>query len=206
MGDAAGRADRLKVEALLEFLEPFPKAFPACKNDGHDRDVHVVDQVGREELANCGRSSANPDVQTASRLPGGLQGLGGAGVDEVERCTALHLHPGPWMGGGDEHRGMEGRVVAPPALPLLVGPRAALRPKLVSSHDLGPDARAPVAGEGVVRAGAASWLALHHVEAPRREEPFMEPGTSVSEGCFEALAVTGAEPVERNREVVDSNA
>src|SRR5258708_6392779 len=62
MGDAAGRADRLNVEALLEFLEPVPKAFSACENDGHDRDVHVVDQIGREELANCGRSSANPDV------------------------------------------------------------------------------------------------------------------------------------------------
>src|SRR5438105_13455101 len=62
MGDAVGRADGLNVEALLEFLEPVPKAFAACENDGHDRDVHVVDQVGREELANCGRSSANPDV------------------------------------------------------------------------------------------------------------------------------------------------
>src|SRR5438132_12534356 len=108
------------------------------------------------------------------------------------------------MMGEDEHRGMEGRVVAPPALPLLVGPRAALGPKLVASHDLGPDARAPVAGEGVVHAGAASWLALHHVEAPRGEEPFMAPGTSVSEGCFETLAVTAADTVERNRGVVDA--
>src|SRR5260370_25082557 len=78
MGDTAGRADRLNVEALLESLEPVPQAFPACENDGHDRDVHLVDQVGREELADCRWSSANSDVQTARRLPGGLQGLGGA--------------------------------------------------------------------------------------------------------------------------------
>src|SRR5437660_6431950 len=100
------------------------------------------------------------------------------------------------MVGEDEHGRMEWRVVAPPALPLLVGPRAPLGPKLVASHDLGPDARAPVAGEGVVHAGAPSRLALHLVEAARGEEPSMEPATSVSEGCFETLAVTGAETVE----------
>src|SRR5437764_5015018 len=90
--------------------------------------------------------------------------------------------------------GMEGRVVAPPALPLLVGPRAALGPELVASHDLGPDARAPVAGEGVVHSRAPSRLALHVAEAARGEEPLMEPGTGVSEGCFETLALAGAEP------------
>src|SRR5260370_19599433 len=199
MCDAAGRADRLNVEPLLEVLEPVPHAFPARKNDGHDRDVHVVDQVGREELADCRWSPANSDVQTARCLPGGLQGLGGAGVDEVKRCPALHLDRGPWMVGEDEHGGTEGRVVAPPALPLLVGPRAALGPELVASHDLGPDARAPFAGEGVVHARAPSWLALHLVEAARGEEPFMEPGTGVSEGCFETLALAGTETVERNR-------
>src|ERR1700676_4901068 len=98
---------------------------------------------------------------------------------------------------------MEGRVVAPPALPLLVGPRAALGPELVASHDLGPDAWAPVAGEGVVHAGAPSRLALHLAEAACGEEPLMQPGPVVSEGCFETLTLAGAETVERNREVVD---
>src|SRR5207245_6129024 len=51
MSDAAGRADRLDVEALLEPFETVPEAFPASENDGHDRDVHMVDHVGREELA-----------------------------------------------------------------------------------------------------------------------------------------------------------
>src|SRR3979411_851496 len=106
------------------------------------------------------------------------------------------------MVGEDEHGGMEGRVVAPPALPLLVGPRAALGPELVAPHDLGPDARAPVAGEGVVHAGAPSRLALHLVEAAGGEEPFMEPGTGVSEGCFETLAVARAETVRRNKKAV----
>ena len=105
--------------------------------------------------------------------------------------------------GEDEHRGMKGRVVAPPALPLLVLPRAALGSELVPAHDLGTDPRAPVAGEGVVDAGASPWPTLHLLECAGREEPFMERGTGVSEGCFETLALAGAETVERNREVVD---
>ena len=67
MGYADRRADRLNVEALLEFLEPVPQAFSACENDRHDRDVHVVDQVRREELADCRWSSANSDVSNSRR-------------------------------------------------------------------------------------------------------------------------------------------
>jgi hypothetical protein len=139
-------------------------------------------------------------VMTDARVPAASRGAAGwaTALDKLDR--------GPGMVGKDEHGGVEGRVVAPPALPLLVAPRAAVGRELVASHDLGPDARAPVAGEGVVHAGAASWLALHLLEAARGKEPFMECGPRVSEGCFETLALTGAEAVERNREVVDPNA
>jgi hypothetical protein len=61
-------------------------------------------------------------------------------------------------------------------------------------------------GKGIVYAGAASVLALHVTEGARGEEPFLKPMTGMSEWVFETLAVTGAEAVERNREVVDSNA
>src|SRR5712692_4357032 len=63
MGDAAGGADRLHIEALLERLQPVPEAFPASENYGDDRYVHVVDQVGGEKLADYRWSSANADVQ-----------------------------------------------------------------------------------------------------------------------------------------------
>jgi hypothetical protein len=42
MGNAAGRGRCFNCEALLEFLEIVPKAFPASQNNGHDSDVHVV--------------------------------------------------------------------------------------------------------------------------------------------------------------------
>src|SRR5258708_5677828 len=64
-------------------------------------------------------------------------------------------------GGGRADGGMDGGLLAPPALPLLVGPRSALRAELVAPHDLHADARPPVAREGVVDAGAPALLALH---------------------------------------------
>src|SRR5437764_14978009 len=106
------------------------------------------------------------------------------------------------MVGEDEHGGMEGWVVAPPALPRLVGPRAALGPELVASHDLGPDAPAPVASEAAVHAAPPSWLARHLLAAARGEEPFMEPGTGVSEGCRGTSPPAAAATGQRNRETV----
>src|SRR5205807_3317141 len=205
MRDAAGRADRLHVEALFELLEPVPQAFSPSEDHGHDRDVHVIDEVGGEKLADGRYSSADADIQAAGGPPDNLERLGGTGVNEGERCSTLHLDRGPGMMREDEHRGMEGRVVAPPARPALVGPRAALGPELVASHDLCADAWTPFASEGVIDAGTSAPLALHLVEATGGEEPFVEPASGVSEGCFETLALAGAETVERNREVVDPN-
>src|SRR5256885_5036025 len=90
MGDAAGGTDRLHIEALLECVEPVPEAFPASENYRHDHYVHVVDQVRSEKLTDYRWSSANADIQATRGLPSHLEGLGGAGVDEVERCSAFH--------------------------------------------------------------------------------------------------------------------
>src|SRR5262252_2010209 len=63
MSDAAGGADRLDAEALVEALQPIPEPLPAPEDDRHHRDVHVVDQVGGEELADGGWPSADADVE-----------------------------------------------------------------------------------------------------------------------------------------------
>jgi hypothetical protein len=101
--------------------------------------------------------------------------------------------------------GVERRVVAPPAVPLLVGPWAALRSELVAAHDLRPDPREPGAGEGVIDAGASAVLSLHLAEGAGGEEPCVQPVASVPEGRLATLAVAGTEAVQRNREVVDAN-
>src|SRR3989441_812731 len=100
---------------------------------------------------------------------------------------------------------MKRRIVTPPALPLVVGPGALKRAKFPPPHDFDADALAPCGRESVINAGGAG-LALHRLEGARREEPFMQAVTRVAEGRIGALAGTGAEAIERHREVVHPNA
>src|SRR6185312_15437488 len=84
VGDAAGGAHRLDCEALLQALQSVPEGLAAAEEDRHERDVHVVDQVGGEELADGGRAAADADVEATRGLLGGREGLRRAGVAEVE--------------------------------------------------------------------------------------------------------------------------
>src|SRR5579859_5931156 len=205
VGDTAGGTHRLDGEALLQALQAIPEGLAAAEEDRHECEVHVVDQVGGEELADGGRAAADAHVQAARGVPGGRKGLLRAGVDEVEGRAALHLDRGPDVMGEHEGGGTERRLLAPPALPVLVSPRAALVAELVAAHDLRADARPPAAREGVVDAGAPALLAGHGAERAGGEEPLVQPGAGVAEGGFQALAVAGAEAVERNGEVVNAN-
>src|SRR5262245_43622794 len=91
MVDSARAAHRLHIEALFNSLQPSQQRFPAPKHDGHHGDVHVIDQVRSQELADSRRAPADADVQTAGSLSRCSQDLGGTRVDEVERRTAVEL-------------------------------------------------------------------------------------------------------------------
>ena len=82
MGDAAGGAHRLDGEALLQALQSVPEGLAAAEEDWHERDVHVVDQAGGEELADGGRAAADADVEATRGLPGRRERLRRAGIDE----------------------------------------------------------------------------------------------------------------------------
>src|ERR1700733_11510 len=208
MGEAARGAGGLYFEPRLESFQPVPQALAPSEDDWHDRDVHVVDQVGGEVSADRRGASADTHVEATGGLLSNLHGVGGVGVNEVEGRSAFHLYGGPRVMGEHEDRGMDRRVFSPPALPLFVSPRPTMRSELVPPHDLSTDAPVPVARVGIVDASAPTRIALALVEAtegPGGEEPFVEPGAGVSEWRFEALSLTGAEAVQGHREVVDPN-
>ena len=71
MGNAAGRAYRFNVEALLQSFETVPQPFAAPKDDGRDDNMHVVDEIGREELSHGGWATANADIEVARCFSGG---------------------------------------------------------------------------------------------------------------------------------------
>jgi hypothetical protein len=158
--------------------------------------MHLIDQVRGEELADRRWSSADAHVKVTSQLACELESLGWSYVDEVERRPALHLEHGPDVVSEHHDGRVERRVVAPPALPLLVCPGAALMPELVTPHDLRTDTRSPLGGEGIVDAPSSTWLPLHGAEGPRRKKPLVQPVAGVPEGGFKTLPFAGAETIE----------
>src|SRR5262249_44709864 len=107
--------------------------------------------------------------------------------------------------GEHEDRSMKDGVVAPPPFPPIVLPRAALWSELVAPHDLGADARRPVACEGLVDPRVSARLVVHRVESSCGEEPLHQSAGGVSEGGIETLSLPRAKPVEGNREVVHAH-
>src|SRR5690348_13543712 len=202
VGDAAGAVHGLNLETVFEPLQTVPEPLSAAQHDRHHGDVRVVDQAGGQEFADGGRAAADAEIPARGGLARLRKRLGGAGVEEVKRGTAVHLDGGPGMVGEDKDRGAERRVVSPPAVPLLVRPGAVVRAELAPAHDLGADARSPGAGENVVDAGAAAGLALHGAEGMSREEPLVQPGSRMPKRGIQALPRAGAEPIQRHREVV----
>src|SRR5262245_52580596 len=100
---------------------------------------------------------------------------------------------------------MKDGVVAPPAFPLGVLPRSALWSELIAPHNLSADARPPVTCKSLVDPCVSARLVVHLVEGSCGKEPLHQSAPGVSEGRLETLSLSRAEPVEGNREVVDTH-
>src|SRR5687768_11802055 len=113
MGDSGGRGGGLDLVVLLEALHTVPEAYAAAEQDRDHHDVHVVDEPGREELADRGGATAEAYVLAAGGLAGRLERFGRRRVEEVERGAALHLDRRARVMGEDEDRCVERRVGTP---------------------------------------------------------------------------------------------
>src|SRR5205807_3097297 len=115
-----GRADELDafvaVRAAVEVVE---EPLAAAEQDGHDHQVHLVDQAGAEVLLDLGDATAEPDVVSTSSPERPLERRLDALVDKVERRPALHRDGRTCVVGEHEHRVVIRRVGPPPATPLV---------------------------------------------------------------------------------------
>ena len=129
-----------------------PQAFATTEVNGRNGDVHRVDEVGIEKLADGRDAATEPHVLAVRGLLRLPQGFAGWSIDEVEGGVRQRER-GAVVVGQHEHRGVEWWCVTPPTLPFVVGPRAAVGPELVAAHDLGADVVGEVAGEVVIEPG-----------------------------------------------------
>src|SRR4051794_26820431 len=118
--DTGRGGDGLDVEGLLDALEAVPETDAAAEHDRDLDEVHVVDEPSGQEVADDGGATTDPDVLARGGRAGRLERLGRGGLDEVKDVAALHLDGGAGVVGEDEDRRVEGRVGAPPALPVRV--------------------------------------------------------------------------------------
>lgn len=77
--------------------------------------------------------------------------------------------------------------------------------ELAGSHDLGPNPVLVAPRERLIDAVAAAALAHDLAPEAGRNQPFVQPMSGVTERRLAAQALTGAETVERDGEVVDTH-
>src|ERR671913_1061345 len=111
--------------------------------------------------------------------------------------VVLHLDRGLRAVSEHEGRCVEGRVRAPPALPVRVVLPAG-RAELVGTHDLGADPVTVALGEGIVDSGASA-----RVPEPGTEHPLVQTLARMAERCIGGLRLAGAEAVQGDGQVVD---
>ena len=112
MDAARRRADDLDGESFFEAFQPIPEANSAAEHDRRDHEMHVLNEIGREERPHGGRSSTDTNVQVTGRLLRERERLRRCGVDEVEGGAAFHVQARPRVMGQDEDRRVEHGVVA----------------------------------------------------------------------------------------------
>ena len=175
-----------------------------AEHDRAYRDVHFVDELSLQILPDHADSAAEPNVLPVGRRCRSLQGGVNAVSDEVERRTARHGDRRARMMREHEHVGVIRRRVAPPALPVVIGPVAANRAEHVAAEDPGADVLETTGHEIIVHAGGALTLSNHAPEGARVRHPFVEREAAAAKRVVEVLVRTRSIAVERDREGMDA--
>src|ERR1051325_551209 len=95
-----------------------------------------------------------------------------------------------------EHRHVIRRLVAPPAFPAVIRPRAAHRAEHVSAEDPCADFRKTLLGGFVLDTGFAALATLHCPPRARREKPLHQFRAAHAQRLLKALVGAGGIAVE----------
>src|SRR4051795_9331640 len=201
-----GDAGRLDGPDLLELHlrgpEVVKEASTVAEQYWNDVELKYVQQSRCQVLPSDVGAAPKHDVFAAGGLPclfeRGLDSVG----DEVERGPSLHLHRITRVMGEDEHGVVVGRVVAPPARPLLVAPgTTADRAEHVSAHHAGPDVLDRFLEYRGALVHLAALLAVGLAPGGQRDHPVVEPLAALAERVLLALVRAGDETVHGDRDM-----
>lgn len=192
----------------LRKIDSGEEAFAAAEQYGRDGDVHFVDQTGLKVLADGRGSAADAHIQFARGFAGALQRGVNAIRDEMKGGASLHLNGGARMMCEDEDLGVVGRVLTPPAFPLVIGPGTAGGAEHIPAHNPRANAVETAFRKIVVDAGGAvgrgGVVGHHFPESARGAEPIVQVFAADAEGVLEALVWPGAESIEGDCKTINT--
>src|SRR5437660_6630601 len=199
----AGRLDGPDLlELHLRVPEVVEEASTVAEQHWNNVELKLVQQPRCQVLLSDVGAAPKHDVLAARGLPclfeRGLDSVG----DEVERGPSLHLHRITRVMGENEHGVVVGRVLAPPARPLLVAPGTAVdRAEHVSAHHAGPDILARFLDYPCALVHLAALLAVGLAPGGPRDHPVVEPLAALAERVLLTLVRAGDETVQRDRDM-----
>src|ERR1044071_992000 len=179
-------------------IEPRKEMLASAEQDRRDRDVHLVNEPRLEILPQRRNAAAELDVEVARGLPGALERVLNSAGDEMKDRPAFHGDRLARVTRQHEHRRMIGRILPPPAAPLVVTPRPALGAEHVAAHDPRTDPHHAALRKIIVGARGPPRLSMHLAKRARTHKPVVECLAADAETVLAVLARTGAVPVERD--------
>src|SRR5258706_11065883 len=166
--------------------------------------MQLVNQRGAKILPNSGYAATEAD-SAAARCSGRLLESGvNASRDKAKFRTSRHSKRRSRMMRQHEDGRVIRRLVAPPALPALVRPRATDRTEHVAPENPGADSGKALLRNSVIDSRLSIVMAMHLAPHARVDEPLHQFRASDSERILEILVRPGTVAVDGNREALDA--
>ena len=190
--------------AEIRCVNTLKQAFSGTEQDGRNGQMHLVYESCTKILPNSGNPAAEPDVLAVGSVNSSFKcGVNAVG-DKVEGSASAHNDRCAWVVGEDEDGSVVRRVVAPPALPGVVGPRPAHRSKHVAADDPRADVLEAARREIIVNPRRAAIIANHLLKGTCGKCPFVQRDPADAQWIVEILVGAGTVAIEGHCEAVDA--
>src|SRR5882762_7959968 len=166
--------------------------------------MQLVNQGGAQILPYSGYAATEADVAGARSSGRLLQSVVNAPGDKAKLRSSRHPERRPLVMRQHEDRRVIRRLVAPPALPAVVRPRASDRTEHIAPKNPGTDSGKALLRNSVIHSRLSTVKALHPAPQARGEEPLHQLGAPDAERILEILVRPGTVTFDGNREALDA--
>src|SRR5256885_7951698 len=166
--------------------------------------MQLANQAGAQILPDCGYPAAEADIAAARRSARLLQSDVNAFGDKAKLRTSRHPERRARVMRQYEDRRVIRRLVAPPALPAVVRPRAPDRAEHVAPKNPGTDSGKALLRNSVIDSRLSIVITVHSSPYACLEEPLHQFRAPDAERVVEILVRPGTVAVDGNCEALDA--